>query len=264
MSISQTEWVVAIALGGAFLAGCAGLESAHGGQFMFAANADPIYLPEPPEVPRPTVVEIVPRIERYDDGSVKIRGEVRVMSDDSRVNHGKYIEFYANGKTFKEGSYENGIQQKEWKYWYDNGQECKIVNYRNGVPHGSWEVFREDGTKQYARGYSTGKRHGKWLVYADDGETVLWEQNFVDGKPDGVWYTWFDDGKKRAEHHFKDGARNGPTLEWDKDGRLVKEFNFLDGKRHGTNTSWTLSGGKIVAEYERGKLITESKVEGEE
>lgn len=228
------------------------------GQINFAGYGGPtIYLPKPPETPPPTVAREETYKTTYKDGSPKAERHVRFMSDKTVINHGDYVEFYANGKTFAQGKFDNGAQDGEWKYWFDNGQICKTVTYKRGVADGSWDVFREDGTRHFSRSYSNGRKQGKWVVYAADGEMPVAEENYVDGKAEGLFVQWYPDGQKHTEFPFKNGQRNGTVREWDTDGNLIKEYEFVGGKRHGTSTTWTPDRGKIVQEFREGELLTE-------
>ncbi len=225
-----------------------------------AAKAAPeaVYLDEPTPAPEPTVAQEGPISEKYNDGKVRVERNIRLLSDNQVVNHGKYTEYYRNGQKFAEGNFDGGAHDGEWSYWHDNGQLAKTVTFKKGAPEGEWEVFRPDGTLQAKKGYKAGKREGSWIIYYEDGKTPKIEQNFVDGKLVGPRKTYFASGKPRQEATFVDGVLDGVMTEWDEAGRKLAEATFAKGKLHGKLSRWAADGSVSEQVYEDNKPVAKT------
>jgi hypothetical protein len=78
-----------------------------------------VYLDEPAPAPKPAEVGQGPVKEEYEPGKVRVERVVKKMSDDTFVNHGKYVEYYRNGQKFAEGTYENGVHEGPWSFWHE-------------------------------------------------------------------------------------------------------------------------------------------------
>ncbi len=220
-----------------------------------AKVANPVYLNEPAPPPKPKIVQEVKAVEKYDDGKTRVERQVRRMSDDSIMNHGKFTEFYHNGNKFSEGNFKDGVQDGEWSYWHENGQLCKTVNFVNGQPDGAWETHRADGTLQTKKSYKDGKRNGQWVLYFDDGKTPNIEQNYVDNKLDGQVTVYFKDGKPKIQTVFKAGLREGPSTEWEESGRKTAEATYVNNKLDGKVTRYNTDGSKTEEYFRDGKRV---------
>jgi antitoxin component YwqK of YwqJK toxin-antitoxin module len=217
--------------------------------------SNPVYLDEPPPAPKPSIVGEIPVVEKYDDGKVRVERAVRKMSDDSIMNHGKFTEYYRDGKKFSEGTFKEGVQDGQWSYWHDNGQLCKTVTFIKGQPDGAWDSFRADGTLQSKKSYKDGKRNGLWVAYFEDGKTPSIEQTYVDNKLDGLVKLYFKNGKPRIETVFKGGMREGQSTEWEESGRKVAEATYVKNKLDGKLTRYNPDGTKTEEYFRDGKRV---------
>lgn len=219
------------------------------------AVAEPVYLDEPADPPEPTIAKEGPVTENYDDGKVRVERNIRLLSDNQIVNHGKFTEYYKNGQKFSEGDFDNGVPNGAWSYWHDNGQLAKTVNFAKGAPDGAWEVFRADGTLQSKKGYKAGKREGDWVIYYEDGKTPKIEQKYVNGELSGQRNTFFPSGKKRQEANFADGKLEGQMTEWDESGRKVAEATFSKGMLNGKLSRYGADGSVSEQVYRDNKPV---------
>jgi antitoxin component YwqK of YwqJK toxin-antitoxin module len=214
-----------------------------------------VYLDEPTAAPEPAEVGQGPVKEEYEPGKVRVERIVKKLSDDTFVNHGKYIEYYRNGQKFAEGDYENGVHEGPWSYWHENGQLSKTLTFSKGQPNGQWEVSRADGTLLARRGYKNGKRDGDWVLYQEDGKTPSIEQTYVDGKLNGKVTVYFKSGKPRIETFFKDNLREGKVTEWDESGRKVGEAEYAGGKLNGKLIRYAPDGTTVEEVYQDNKRV---------
>ncbi len=198
-----------------------------------ATENEPIYLEEPKEPPPASVVRHQTVDIKYEDESLRVQIDVAVLSNDTAVNDGKYLEFYRDGQKFSEGTFKDGQHSGEWTYWHPNGQICKSINFVDGLPDGKWEVFRSDGTRTSLREYAKGKRSGQWITYFDNGEKPRIEVSYADGLAHGNRVVYFPNGQKRQVIIFEAGKMHGTMTEWDDTGKKTAEVLFEDGERKG-------------------------------
>jgi hypothetical protein len=135
------------------------------------------------QIPAPRLVRVVQDAKiLYPDRTRKIVYDCKLYSDDSRVYHGKYVEYYRNGQEFCRGQYEDGRRQGKWAFRHEDGSVGKEGSYADDKPTGKWVIFRPDGSPLREEMYKDGLPHGKWLVYAPDGKTVVNAIEFAEGK----------------------------------------------------------------------------------
>jgi antitoxin component YwqK of YwqJK toxin-antitoxin module len=84
--------------------------------------------------------------------------------------HGKYEEFYNNGKLFMKGSYKHGKKVGEWVCYYTDGILDWKGYYKNGRPHGYFEEYYTDGTMFENGNYKNGVKVGIWNYYNIEGK----------------------------------------------------------------------------------------------
>ena len=194
-------------------------------------QSDSVYLPEPSKEPPAAVVRHQKLQGKYESGELRMEREVALLSDDTIVSDGKYIEYYPDKQKFCEGNYENGVLTGKWSYWHPNGQLCKAIDFEGGRPNGEVKIFREDGTLEAVQNFKKGVRDGIWNTYFEDGKTLKVEANIVNGKIEGKRKTFYPDGKLRQEAVFSGGVLNGLVVEYDETGKKVAEATFENGKR---------------------------------
>lgn len=148
-------------------------------------------------IPPPVFVDVREATTKFDDGTPKVVCSVKYFSDGSTIRHGKYVEWYPNGKKFKEGQYEDGKKVGQWTVYFDDGKKAKSGTYKNDACDGVWTYWSPDGNKQREESYRQGVRHGAWI-------------------------RWHPNGQKASECTYTDGKRDGKETRWDKDGNELR------------------------------------------
>lgn len=195
------------------------------------SKSEPVYLDEPTEEPPPSVVTHRKAQGKYENGQLRMEREEAILSDDTVVSDGIYIEYYPDGQKFCEGKYDNGVITGEWQYWHPNGQLCKSIEFKGGKPEGKIEVYREDGTLEGVQQFKNGVRNGEWVSYYDDGKTPKIKVPIEDGKIVGERTTYYPDGTLRQSATFDAGLVDGVVIEYDESGKKVGEAIFEKGQR---------------------------------
>ena len=204
-------------------------------QPLMAQEAKPneVYLDEPAAEPPARESRRQKVDAKYDNGQVRFERNVVILSDDSFMNDGAYLEYYPDGQKFCEGQYEKGVMVGEWKYWHPSGQICKTIDFKVGKPEGKVEVFRADGTLESVQSFKAGKRDGEWVTYYDDGKTPKVKVTIVDGKVNGERITYHANGQIRQQMNFVDGQLDGQMAEFDETGKKLAQATWKAGKQQG-------------------------------
>ncbi|MEM9353767.1 MAG: toxin-antitoxin system YwqK family antitoxin [Planctomycetota bacterium] len=219
--------------------------------------SEEIYLDEPRPAPAPRAMGKKTYLEQYADKSTRVKRSVKLMSDDSVINHGPYEEYWRNGEKFSEGVFKDGVHHGEWSFWHPNGQLNRTVNFVEGRPDGKWKAYREDGSLEAEREYVDGKREGTWIVYHPDGKTPRVELPYQNGRLEGLRKSFYVNGQERQRAPHTEGRVDGIVVEWDEAGRKVLEVEFSNGEQNGRvlrNTPSSASGSE-EAEDESGDTI---------
>jgi antitoxin component YwqK of YwqJK toxin-antitoxin module len=197
------------------------------------AKSDDVYLDEPESDPPGREVRKQKVEDKYEDGKLRSERNVSILSDDTYVNDGPYVEYYPDGQKFAEGNYVAGVMEGEWNYWHPTGEVCKTITFKKGKPEGTFEVRRADGTLESKQSFKNGIRHGEWVTYYEDGKTPKVKANIVDGKVEGERTTYFENGQMRQQAQFKAGQLDGPMAEFNDTGKKIAEATFKEGKVQG-------------------------------
>jgi uncharacterized protein len=196
-------------------------------------DSNDVYLDEP-EVEPPARESRRQKVEdKYEDGKIRSERTVSILSDDSHVNDGTYVEFYPDGQKFCEGKYVKGVMEGEWNYWHPKGQLCKTITFKDGKPDGSFEVFRPDGTLEAVQSFKDGIRDGEWVSYKEDGKTAKVKATLAQGKIHGERLSYHENGEVRQRATFVNGQLDGPMVEFDEAGKKIAEATFKEGKVQG-------------------------------
>ena len=197
-------------------------------------KSQPVYLKEPPVEPPPAVVTHRKAQGKYENGQLRVEREEAILSDDTVVSDGEYVEYYSDGQKFCEGKYKNGVIAGEWSYWHPNGQLRKTIKFTDGRPDGAIETFRPDGSLEAVQSFKKGVRDGEWVTYYEDGKTPKVRMSIANGNLDGQRTTYYPDGTLKQETHFVAGVLDGLVAEYDESGKKTGEAIFEKGQRKST------------------------------
>lgn len=156
----------------------------------------------------------------------------------------------------------DGTQER---IFYSEGKEVarEFVN-RDGVtakvvgtiPDGLVKEIFMDGAIREEAYYKDGKKDGVTKLYNKKG-VLRGEFNFKNGKQEGLSKTYHTTGALFKEIMFKNGKLEGVNREYTKDGKLLFEANFKDDRPDGITTRYHPDGGKTIAIYNKGQLVSE-------
>jgi len=188
----------------------------------------------------------------WDNGNKKLEGSYK----DGLMNR-EWIWYYDDGKKFVEGYYIYGTGENyiidenvlipldgadgRWTYWYPDGQKRSEGIFINGEEDGLWTYWSENGQKEEEGTLRDGKKDGIWTWWYENGQEQL-EGTFKDGKGEGIWTYWYENGQKKQEGTLKDGKKDGIWTWWYENGQKKQEGAFKDGKFVGKWTYYNEDG----------------------
>ena len=105
--------------------------------------------------------------KKYSSGNPKIISYYLTEGIDEVIEH----EYFGSGSIKKEGIYQFGKKQGNWKTYYSNGSLRKKESFYNG---------KLNGNKKIEGQFRKGKREGVFLFWEEDGSLHL-KKSFVNG-----------------------------------------------------------------------------------
>lgn len=190
------------------------------------------------------------RKERFPNGELRRRFVARLYSDGEVVFHGPYVEYYPNGKRFKQGMYVDGKQDGLWGYWHDNGRIAKKGKFILGDHDGIWLYKTSAGHMRRQESYIKGEKDGLWIVYGREPGTKIREMEFKGGVKHGKVVEYFPKtGQKQMSTEWLNGQKHGEEMVWFEDGSKAVSKEYVNGELHGRSVVWAPSGA-IRADFQ--------------
>lgn len=165
--------------------------------------------------------------EQYPNGTPRLERTVRVESDGSKIDHGRYISYFADGSTAESGEYVDGERHGKWSAFFANGKPSATGEYDRGCRVGTWSVYAAPGKldrtlsgtykrTEYPlnRGYFAtgsllnGRPADRWIYRRSD-RTIALIANYRNGQLDGDVVLIHADGTPDPEMTSGRYARGG-------------------------------------------------------
>ncbi len=186
------------------------------------------------------------------------------------LKNGKYITWYENGQKETEGSYANGDEQGEFKYYNKEGALIERKEFSRGQCLKTWTLgkptkiyFDKNGNitndklnQEYYRMATfdeNGTVIGKVKDYYITGEIKLEGDvaaidvaNNYNANWKGIISSYYKSGKKHQDINYDTiGNINGPSYTWHENGNKKAEVIYAKGKENGPYTLWYENGNKM-------------------
>ena len=197
--------------------------------------------------------------EKYADGQIKRRWRAKIYSNNARINHGDFLEFWPDGTEYGRGRYENGKRVGTWVFKHPNGQIAKELTYVDGLPDGKWFVNWPTGKPIREECYIQGKRAGVWTFFDKKSGLKKQEERYAANKAEGKWRGWHTTDQLSFEADYVGGRMEGKRVRWHANGQKASEEIFVEGKRDGVAISWSPNGEVVSrAEFRKGQRVRNS------
>jgi uncharacterized protein len=170
--------------------------------------------------------------------------------DDAGNRNGKWKDFYADGKVYAEGTYNENRRSGTWKFFAEDGRVEQTGSYNNGRPDGLWKWYYENNSILREEEYFQGKRDGAFTEYSVNGD-IITQGQYSDGEKNGEWK--FKSANNTEDGKYIIGLRDGLWKSWYAEGKLRSRGIYVQGNPDGTHFLY-YDNGKIREEqfYEMG------------
>lgn len=163
------------------------------------------------------------------------------------------IGYTPDGLKSLEGTYKDGNETGEWKYYNRAGFLFKKITYTDGKQHGPVTVYHENGKIAEEYHNLDGEIHGRYREYFSNGKTEM-EGYLINGNQAGEWKEYFPDGTLKFRKYYSQGEVHGHLLEFTAKGNLVSDKEFEEGEK--LSETYFDSTGAIVNKIEYLKKAT--------
>lgn len=104
------------------------------------------------------------------------------LKDTKTPYSGKFIDYFLNGKMWRDGTLKNGVVDGIRTVYYPNGNKSYFRNYLNGVSEGYSEEYFPNGNLKQKGSFKNGKDDGLWQEFYSTG-AIKRQSTFVNLKP---------------------------------------------------------------------------------
>lgn len=226
------------------------------------------------DAPQPLMVEEI-RAQKgnfVDEGTLLETQSYYINAAGQKVLHGPDIQFYENGKKWREIQYRHGkLDGALIEYDRYFGDRVREENYRNNLREGPAVTWHLKDRKASQCTYHHDRIVGKRLFWNATNGALQLEEVYDDDGSLAELTAWHDNGQKAKHGQFKGawrkvfggsqlaGKRDGTWTYWDTEGKVVAEGQWRAGKPwEGTCIVPRESGSLFVGEkgaYHNGKLV---------
>lgn len=125
---------------------------------------------------RPDEIKKIPTFKNMEK-----KGGKWYLKGASSTYTGSFIDYYYNGKKFRDGFVKDGLLNGRRTIYYQDGQKKVYSSFSNGTVDGEYEEYFTNGQIQQQGIFKGGKEAGLWKEWYSTG--VLKKQfEFIDGK----------------------------------------------------------------------------------
>ncbi len=144
---------------------------------------------------------------------------------------GSWEKRYENGKLRYKGQFIRGKEVGTFyfykKHYYEH--PYLIKTFKKGSNQATVQYYSNFGVLE-SQGTMNGKlRVGKWLYFDTDGESILLEENYVNGELSGVMKLYYKGGVLTEESMYLNGKLNGSSKRYSSEGKILSNINYKDG-----------------------------------
>lgn len=157
--------------------------------------------------------------------------------------HGVWKKNYDNGNVRYTGTFNNGKEVGEFKYYNENNSKHPSITKKfNSIGISTVQFFSDKGVPESIGKMKDRRRIGKWVYYAKDGKTIISEENYKDGELEGQVITYYPNGQPTEVFNYKKGKIHGLVKRYSDEGIVLDEVMYEDGKRNGLAKYYNTKG----------------------
>ncbi len=179
--------------------------------------------------------------------------------DTNKERHGLWIKYYTNGNIRYQGEFEHGKEIGVFKFYHAAAPKNPIIvkEFNSHDSKAMVKFYTKKGVLE-SEGTTQGKtRIGKWVYYHRDGETIMQEENYLNGKLEGDYKTYFSDKNPTVIAIYKNGVLHGKFKQFSIKGHVYQDLTYVDGKLQGEAIFYDRKTGDIK---EKGQFLNDERV----
>jgi antitoxin component YwqK of YwqJK toxin-antitoxin module len=164
--------------------------------------------------------------------------------DNNGKRTGAWEKYYNNKRIRYTGQFEAGKEIGVFKFYsaLNSDHPIAIKTFDKSSSIAEVKFYTEVGILESSGHMDDKKRVGKWLYYHEDGETIMSEENYVDGKLNGEAKTFYKSGEITEILYYSKGKLHGNAKRYDIKGALVSDLTYENGKLHGLAKYFNIDG----------------------
>lgn len=178
---------------------------------------------------------------------------------------GRQLEWYENGKLFKEYFYSENALEGTYTEYFENGNRKERNYYSSGILNGIHFEFFQDGKIHISGAYLNGEMNGRWTEWSLEGKLIA-EKNYTHGELNGQCVDYFPTGKKKQAVTYVDGKKVGYVILYRTNGRVWKKIKVKGTAMPEENVTQTLPQDTITtithSQILTSELFSEPEFEG--
>ncbi len=190
-----------------------------------------------------------------------------VELDDLEEKDGK---FFHNGKLFSgliyqdyffggregEGHCVDGLVHGKWTDYYRNGKRRYVRNYTSGIETGPYTEYFESGNIKEEGQFLSGKLDGEIRTYFESGKRLQSRIQFRNGKRNGSYYSYYSDGSPLQYTEYLNDVKHGKEIFYDERGIKKIEIQYQNGEFHGWFIDYMDNGNISMKTYYQNGVIS--------
>lgn len=178
-----------------------------------------------------------------------------------------YTFFYTNNKkVHSRGYYEENIEQEKYLEYYPNGKVFREISYKDDERDGPYSFYSPDSILLFSLNYEDGficaiqirNKQGKTeliqannltgsniLSYYPNG-TLAAEVPLVKGILNGKLVLYYPNGTKLRERNYVDDYMSGITTDYYPNGKIKEQYENANNDMHGKYVFYSETGIKLI------------------
>lgn len=192
-------------------------------------------------------------VDRYRDGNVFA---VCVYPDTEDTTTFELLNYYPDGKIFKEGEIKNDEYVGNKVSYYESGKISQIDSlfYPQARHDPKWNGiltrYNQNGTLSQQFFVKNGLFNGPCYQYGSNG-VLIKEYNLIeDSVKDGLYEEFYDNGKVSLKFNYTKNVLNGIAYFFDTTGDTIKYYYFKNNLLSYPYKRWLKDGQTIIGEFE--------------
>lgn len=150
-----------------------------------------------------------PAVKWYNDSDIQLQNIGGVYKMNGEPVSGIVYKLAENKKdTVAVASFENGLEDGEWRSYYSNGQIREKRYYSKGKKTGLFEGWWSSGVKRLEYHFEDGEYEGNCRDW-NDKHLLVSSMNYTKGYENGLQQQFYETGKVKANYMMIGGRRYG-------------------------------------------------------